>query len=263
MIDVDRVPISWREAGPPTGDVVLFLHGLGGSRVAWDPQLRALSALGLRCAAWDMPGYGVSPAPTGRLTFEVLVEAVVGWMNALGAASAHLVGLSLGGMVAQHVALRQPRLVRSLTLVDTSPAFGLDGSTTAEAWIEQRLQPLGAGVTPAAMAADVLRSMMAPRASDTVVGQGVAAMARVPASGLAAAVRCLVTHDVRSELHRVRVPTLVMVGELDAETPPAYSEFIAAAISGARLEVIAGAGHISNLEAPEAVNRLLGEFIRP
>ena len=86
-------------------------------------------------------------------------------------------------------------------------------------------------------------------------------MARIPSSGLAAAARCLVTHDLCGRLHEIVAPTLVIVGERDRETPPSYSAYLAAQIAGARLEVVGGAGHISNLEQPEAVNRLLLEFV--
>lgn len=261
LIDIDRTPIAWREAGPADGDVVLLLHGMGGSRIAWDPQLVALSAAGLRCAAWDMPGYGASAAPDAPLTFSLLADAVVAWMDAMAVPVAHVVGLSLGGMIAQHVALRAPQRVRSLALLDTSPAFGLDGETTAESWIEQRLAPMRDGATPASMADRVLRSIMSADASDSAVAAAVAAMSRITNDALAAAVRCLVTHDVRAELPSVQVPTLVLVGEHDRETPLPYSTFIAEAIPGARLDVVPGAGHISNLEAPEIVNRHLLGFV--
>lgn len=269
--DVDSTPVAWRECVPAHGDdetaqgttaeVALFLHGLGGSRTAWDPQLVDLAGAGYRCAAWDMPGYGCSAPPPVPLTFEVLADACVTWMDAINAESAHVVGLSLGGMVAQHVALRHPRRVRSLVLMDTSPAFGLDGTTTAESWLAQRLQPLREGGTPATMAARVLRSIMAGDVSDDVIADAVAAMSRIPPAGLAAAVRCLVTHDTRARLHEISAPTLVIVGEHDEETPPAYAAHLAANIAGARLEHVAGAGHISNLEAPAAVNRLLRQFL--
>jgi pimeloyl-ACP methyl ester carboxylesterase len=257
FIDVEQRPIAWREAGPSTAEPVLFLHGLGGSRIAWDPQLAALSARGLRCAAWDMPSYGASPPLTAPLTFDGLVDAVAAWMDALAVSSAHLVGLSMGGMVAQHVALRDPDRVRSLALLDTSPAFGLDGRTTAHDWMERRLRPLREGETPATIADATVRRIMAPGAGADAVEQAVAAMARIPSEALAAAVRCLVTHDVRADLSRLHLRTLVMVGELDAETPPSYAEALASSIDRARLEVIPGAGHISNLEAPDTVNQLL------
>jgi 3-oxoadipate enol-lactonase len=258
-IDVDQ-PIAWRQAGPADGQHVALLHGLGGSRSAWQPQLGALGDAGYFVTAWDMPGYGASE-PIEPLTFDVLADAVGRWLDALGSRSAHLVGLSLGGMVAQHVALRIPGRVRSLSLLDTSPAFGFGGTTSPAQWLEQRLQPLAAGETPATIAPSVLRSIMADGVAGSALDEAVAAMARIPSNGLAAAARCLVTHDLRARLHEVAVPTLVIVGEHDHETPLSYSAFLAETIPRAQLAVVPGAGHISNLEQPDEVNRLLIDFL--
>jgi 3-oxoadipate enol-lactonase len=259
-VDVDGA-IAWRQAGPPDGEPVALLHGLGGSRTAWEPQLTALADARYRAAAWDMPGYGVS-APIEPLTFQALAQAVGRWLDALGVASAHVVGLSLGGMIAQHVALHIGERVRSLALLDTSPAFGLDGTTTANEWLEQRLRPLAAGETPATLAPGVLRSIMADTVSESALNEAIVAMERIPSNGLAAAARCLVTHDVRERLHEIAPPTLVIVGEHDQETPPPYATYLAEHIDKATLAVVPGAGHISNLEQPERVNRLLLEFLR-
>ena len=258
-VDVDG-PIAWRQAGLPDGEHVALLHGLGGSRTAWEPQLAAFAEAGYCVAAWDMPGYGAS-APIEPLSFELLADAVGRWLDAFGAESAHIVGLSLGGMIAQHAALRLQGRVRSLALLDTSPAFGLDGTTTANAWLDQRLRPLAAGETPATIAPAVLKAIMADTVSRSVLEEAIAAMERIPSSGLAAAARCLVTHDVRLRLHEVAVPTLVIVGEHDRETPLTYASYLADHIARARLAIVPGAGHISNLEQPARVNELLLEFL--
>jgi pimeloyl-ACP methyl ester carboxylesterase len=251
--DVDAAPVAWREAGE--GPTVLFLHGLGMTRTGFDPQLEGL-ADAYRAVAWDQPGYGASPAASDPLTFAGLADAVAALLDTLGTPRAHLVGLSLGGMVALHTAVRHPGRVRSLALLDTSAAFGLDG-TDADIWRRARLTPLDGGATPASMAVPVLRSIMAPGATDEAVELAAASMARISADGLRAAVQCLPTQDVRADLHAIDVPTLVVVGELDEETPPAYARALAAAIPRARLAMVAGAGHIVNLEAPAVVTRLL------
>src|SRR5690606_34666834 len=154
--DVDGGRIAWREAG--RGPAVVLLHGLGGSRTAWEPQLAGLSDR-WRVIAWDMPGYGASPALDGPLDFGRLADAVVVLMEEAGVPAAHVVGLSMGGMVAQHLALRHPGRVRSLALLDTSPRFGLDGTTTAEGWIAARLEPIEAGGTPSSIAASVVAAI--------------------------------------------------------------------------------------------------------
>ena len=257
MRDVDEDPVAWREAGE--GPAVLFLHGLGMSRTGFDPQLTELSHR-RRCIAWDMPGYGASPLPAGGLTFPLLADAVAALLDRLGLSSAHLVGLSMGGQIALHAALAHPARVRSLALLDTSPAFGLDG-TDPEEWKRLRLEPLEQGAEPAAFAEQVLRGVMGPRVTDAQVAEAVATMSRITAPALAAAVRNLVTHDVRARLGEIEAPTLVLCGELDEETPLAYSEALRDGIAGAELAIVPGVGHVSNLEAPETVNALLSSFL--
>ncbi|MDP9255123.1 MAG: alpha/beta hydrolase [Actinomycetota bacterium] len=255
--DVDAAPVAWREAG--SGPLVLFLGGLGMTRTGFDPQLTALGSHN-RSVAWDMPGYGASPLAADGLSFPLLAEAAVLLIETLGEAAAHVAGLSMGGQVALHMALRHPGRVRSLALLDSSPAFGLDG-TDPEAWKRLRLDRLDAGETPASMAEPVLRSIMAPHAENGAVAAAVASMSRISAAGLRAAIECVPTHDVRARLSEISMPALVLVGEHDEETPLAYAEALAAGIAGARLQIIPAAGHISNLEAPEAVNIAMREHL--
>jgi 3-oxoadipate enol-lactonase len=253
--DVDHAPVAWREAG--SGPVALFLHGLGGSRTAWEPQLRDLSDV-RRCLAWDMPGYGLSSGVPD--SFGSIAGAAAALVAKVSGDAVDVVGLSFGGMVAQHLALDHPDVVRSLVLLDTSPAFGLDGTTTAQSWLDARLGPLAAGVTPAQMAPAVIGGIVGPQATPGQRAEAVAAMARIPAAGLRAACSTLVTHDTRARLGSLARPTLVVVGEYDTETPAPYAKVLAEGIPGARLATVPGAGHLSNLERPEAVNDLVRGF---
>ena len=102
---------------------------------------------------------------------------------------------------------------------------------------------------------------MAPAADPAAVAAAVASMLRVPEAGLMQAIAALPAHDVRERLGAIAAPTLVVVGELDGETPPAYAEALADGIPGARLAVIPGAGHYTPLEAPDALNALLRDHI--
>ena len=261
MIDRDEHPIAWREAGPADGELVLFLHGLGMTRTGWDLQLADLSDR-WRCVAWDMPGYGASPLPSEPLTFDSLADAVAGLLDTLGAASAHLVGLSFGGMHALHTARRHPDRVRSLTLVDTSPAFGLDGETTREGWIAARLSAIDAGATVADISPAVLSAISGPGFGGAHLADAIDSMNRISEAGLRAAVHLLPDHDVRADLGTITAPTLVVVGELDEETPPSYSEALATALPEVRHhEVIAGVGHLTPLEAPATFNQILRSFL--
>ncbi len=254
MHDEDAFELGWREEG--SGAAVVFLHGLGGSRTAWDAQLSALSDA-YRCVAWDAPGYGVSRALPGPLGFEALADAVARLLDLAGIERAHLVGLSFGGMVAQHTALRHPGRLLSLALLSTSPAFGLDGTTSAAAWRAARLAPLDAGLTPEDIAPAVLHAVAGPGIEPSTLAGQCAAMARISSEALRAAVDCLVTHDVREMLSGVTLPTIVLTGALDEETPPAYARAIAELVPRARLEIVPGAGHLLPAEAPAVVNEAL------
>lgn len=248
--------IAYRIAG--TGRPILFLHGLGGSRIAWEPQLEELSDT-CRCIAWDMPGYGDSE-PLERLTFPAIADAAVALLDELDIERADVVGLSFGGQQALHLALRHPERVDRLVLADTSARFGADG-TDVDEWKHLRLDPLDAGVTPADMAATVIDAITAPGFSGRERERTIDAFARIPSAGLRAAVECLPTHDVVDRLHEIEAMTLVVVGELDEETPLSYAEVLATGIPHAELHVIHGVGHLTPAEAPADFNRLVRAFL--
>ena len=259
MLDVDAVPTAWRESGGTNGadGVALFLHGLGGSRIAWEPQLRALAEL-RRVVAWDCPGYGASQ-PVESPSFGAYANAVVSLIDRLSPdAPVDLVGMSFGGMIAQVAAAQLGDRVRTLTLLCTSPKFGLDG-TDPDEWRQARLSALESGGSPAEAAPAIIGSLIAP-GHEFVIGEAVAAMQRVPTAGLMDAMRTIVHHDTRAILPTLTVPVLVLVGSLDEETPPAYGQAIVDLATNsprAHLVVIEGAGHVLNLEAPTAVNEAI------
>ncbi len=260
MIDHDRHPIAWREAGE--GPSVVFLHGLGGTRTAWDPQLRGLADR-FRCIAWDMPGYGAS-APLGKLTFAAIADSLAGLLDTLELDVADFVGLSFGGMHALHMAIRHPARVRRLVLADTSPAFGLDGTTAVE-WRAARLEPIERGLSPADMADSAIGAAIdaicAGALDPAIRRELVASFGRISAGGFRAAVERLPDHDVRDDLGNIGCPALVIVGESDRETPVAYAEALAAGLPNGTLEVLGGVGHLSPSEAPERFNELVSEFL--
>jgi 3-oxoadipate enol-lactonase len=242
-------PLAWRSSGSPGAPPAVFIHGLGGNRFSWEPQLSALADL-RQCLACDLPGYGKSAGLPG--TLPELASLVADWIAGLGRGPADVVGLSFGGMVAQHLALNYPGTIRTLALLDTSPAFGFDGVATPEEWLATRVSP-----APDAAAPDtdrVIAGIVGPDCPGEVRDAAAAIMREVPAATLAASCRALVGHDTRDRLHQVTAPALVMVGAEDTETPESYARAIADRIPGARLVVVPGAGHLLNVEAPGPVN---------
>ncbi|MEP7201957.1 MAG: alpha/beta hydrolase [Ilumatobacteraceae bacterium] len=256
--DVDGDRFAWRESGD--GHVLVLLHGLSGSRLSWEPQLHGLANVA-HVVAWDQPGYGNSAPLDGAVTFAALADSVIDFVDTIGAGQVHLAGISFGGIVAQYVAVRHPQRLLTLTLLSSSPAFGLDG-TKPDDWRAARLAPLDDGREPADFADEVLSAIAGPRVSPEAMAGQRDAMARVPGDALRCAIDCLVTHDSRALLPGITTPTLCVVGELDTETPVAYAFALADLIPHARLIVIPDAGHLLNVEAPDEVNRLLGEQLQ-
>ena len=254
MIDIDAAPTAWREVG--AGPTAVFFHGLGGGRTAWRPQLDALSK-NRRCVAWDAPGYGAS-GPVASTSFDAYADAAIAFIDTVSPDEpVDLVGMSFGGMIAQYTAARIPHRIRTLTLLCTSPKFGLDG-TDPDEWRAHRLAGLEAMGSPAAAAPAILTSLAGPHGAH-VVPEAVEAMSRVPLAGLLDSLSTIASHDSRSILPTIDIPTMILVGELDEETPVAYSEAIDALMPNSRVVVVPGAGHLLNLEAPEAVNEALVE----
>lgn len=254
-----RSGIAWREVG--AGATAVFLHGLGGTSTAWVEQLDALAS-NRRCVAWDMPGYGDSAPPDHprAMTFEWIADRLVDLLDALDVERADLVGLSLGGMHALHTALRHPDRVDRLVLTNTSPRFGLNGTTAAE-WTASRLAVLDDGTTLRELAPVVLDGLVSSPLPPERRHGLIESFARIPEPGFRAAVACLPTHDVLGRLAEIGSPTLVIAGELDTETPPSYSRALADGIPGARLEVLAGVGHLAPSEDPDMFNRIVGDFL--
>ncbi|MEQ8346295.1 MAG: alpha/beta fold hydrolase [Sneathiellaceae bacterium] len=245
-----------------SGRVLLFLHGIGGNRGVFDPQLDHFAARGWHALAWDAPGYGDTPAPPAdRWDWAYLAAAVAALLDDLGAARAVLVGHSLGGMLAQEVAARHGERLDALVLSGTSAAFGPAGGAWQARFLSDRLAPLDAGRGMAELAPQLMRDMVAPGADPQAVAIASAAMAAVPPATYRRMLELLTLFDRRESLARIAVPALLLAGAEDRVAPPPVMKRMAAAIPGCRYQVLAGAGHIANLERPAAFNGALDAFL--
>ena len=174
---------------------------------------------------------------------------------------ANFVGLSVGGMILQHFASRYPELVQTATIIDSSPKFGLSGDIDPKEFINPILTQLQSGVDVRSFSTAMVDAVVGPKCLDSVKKEAIDSMSRATRSGLALTTRLIGTHNALECLPKITAPCLVLVGEDDSDTPPSYAQAIAEAIDGASLEIISGAGHISNLENPDQVNELLGAFL--
>ena len=248
-----------RGSGPET---VVFAHGLLFDRRIFDEQVAALSER-YRVIAFDFRGHGGSEVTKGGYDMDSLAADAAGLIEALGAAPCHFAGLSMGGFVGLRLAARRPELLRSLVVLDSSadpePRENLPKYRLLQAIarlfglgaVAGRVMPILLGKTTMEHPA---RREMRELWRARVVGQD-----RV---GVTRAVSGVLARDgVYDELPGIRVPVLVLVGEEDTATVPETSERIRDAIPGAELVTIPGAGHMSSIEAPEAVTRALEAFL--
>lgn len=249
-----RIPAYARRG---SGEVaVVMLHGVGGGKEAWTPQLDAFAAAGCLAVAWDAPGYGAS-ASIEPYDVAALARALELLLDALPARRRVLLGHSLGGMVAQEAVAAFPRKVDGLVLSATSPAFGKADGAWQQEFLAQRLGPLDAGRTMADLAPALVAGMVGPDADPTGVRLATEVMSRVPGDTYRKGLTAIVRFDRRAALASIRVPTLAIAGERDANAPPAVMERMAARIAGAEYHVLAGCGHLANLERPRAFNAVV------
>ena len=244
------------------GPTVLFSHGLLYSLRMWDAQISTLRHR-FRCVAYDHRGQGQSEMPLTGLDMDTLTEDVVALIQALGIGPVHFVGMSMGGFVGMRLAARRPELVRSLILIDTSagpePPENIPRYRRLE-WVARwfgtrpvlgRVQAIMHG---ASARRDPARAAELRRWSEHLL--------RADAVPMIRAVEGVLTRESAMPLlPRIQRPTLVLVGEEDTATVPARSEEIAAGIRGARLVRIPRAGHMSPIDAPEAVTAELRSFL--
>ena len=244
-------------SGPP----LVLLHGIGSAAASFRYQLEELSAR-FRVVAWDAPGYGAStPLAIERPTAGNYATALAGWLSALGIDRCHLLGHSLGALIAASFAAQQPDRVSRLTL--GSPARGHRRLSVSEQrrLLAQRLDDL-AELGPHGMAAKRGPRLLSPDATEAMLRIVVETMARVHPDGYAQAARMLSTGDIFADLARLPtgLPVQVIVGDADVITPPADCLETAAACRAASVHVIRGAGHVLYLEKPREFNRLLADF---
>jgi pimeloyl-ACP methyl ester carboxylesterase len=244
------------------GSTVLFSHGLLYSLRMWDAQIAALRSR-FRCVAYDHRGQGESEAATTGLDMDTLSEDAVALIESLRLGPVHFVGMSMGGFVAMRVAARRPELVRSLVLVDTSagpePAENIPRYRRLE-WVARWF-----GTWPVAGRVEAIMHGASAR-KDPARAADLRAwrerLIRADAVVMNRAVEGVLTRESALPLlPRIRCPTLVMVGEEDVATVPVRSEELAAGIAGAGLVRIPRAGHMSPIDAPEAVTAELRTFL--
>lgn len=241
------------------GPWLTFVHQLGGDLSVWD-QLAGHFRHQYTVMRYDVRGHGMSAISPGPFTLADLADDLNALLDALGASNTHLVGISMGGMVAQQFALAHPSRLSSLTLADTSSRTPPD----ARAMWDQRAARVRHDGTEALANATLDRWLTADfrRRHPEAVEQICEVLLRTSAQGYAMACEAIRDFDVHERLDNLRVRTLAVAGRHDTGTPPAATKAIADAIEGARFELL-DAAHLAPVEASQRFAALLETFLRP
>lgn len=242
-----------------TGLPIVFVHGFPHDRSLWAPQLGALVDRG-RCIALDLRGLGESEAGA-PYSMDEYADDVAGLLDVLNVDRAVITGLSMGGYVAFAFWRRHRDRVRALLLADTRAGADDEAGRAKRRAMIELARTRGSGAVADQMITGMVGRTTRDR-SPEVVDAVHAMLEAAPVAGVVGALEALIARpDSTPTLATIDVPTLIVVGEEDALTPPAEARALHAAIGGSRLEVIGGAGHVSNVERPAAFNHVTSEFL--
>lgn len=259
QIEINGRRINASIEGAEGAPVVTLSHSLAAHLDMWRPQMPALTER-FRVLRYDVRGHGSSSLPDGNETLKDLADDVVALLITLGISRTHFVGLSMGGMIGQQLAVDHPEFLESLVLADTLSAYGADAQPMWQGRIDAASTPLG--LEPLVEPTVTRWFTEAFRVGQPETIEWVRGMIRATSpAGFIACSRALMALNLTAKLPQVRIPTLVLVGRQDPTTPVAGAEVIAAALSDARLAVIEDAAHLSNIEQPDVFTRLLMDFL--
>jgi len=254
---LDHIEIGYDEGG--TGVPVVFVHGFPHDRTLWTPQLQGLTVQA-RCLAVDLRGFGETTAAP-PYSVDQYADDLAGFMDVLHIERAVIAGLSMGGYVAFAMWRRHPQRVRGLVLANTKA--GADSSEAREKRKANMTvaREQGSGAIADAMITGMLGKTTRAKRPD-IVNTVHRMMSSASADGIVGALQAMMDRpDSTGTLATIDVPTVVVTGDEDAIIPIEEARVLHAGIRGSSLEVIAGAGHLSNLERPAAFNHILSEFL--
>lgn len=255
QIETNGTALHVADTGPEGAPAVLFLHALGTDLRIWDAVVARLPG-GLRCVRLDMRGHGLSACPPAPYAMGALVSDAEGAMEVLGLSEAVVVGLSIGGMIAQGLAVKRLDLVRGLVLSNTAAKIG-----TPETWA-QRTQAARAGGLAALADATLERWFPEPFRSGPEAALVRRLFERQPLEGWIGCAAAISNTDFYTPTSGLRLPTLAIAGDRDGSTPPDLVRETAGLIPGARLHLIRGAGHLPCIDAAGEYATVLAEFLR-
>ena len=249
--------IDVRYAVTGSGPWVTLSHSLACRLEMWDEEVKRLSKR-FTVLAYDSRGHGETSAPAMPYTLDMIADDVKGLLDHLGIGTSHWIGLSMGGVFGLATALKYPGLFSSMVLADTSSRLSDEGVAA----FKQRVATVRAGTMEAMVQPTLERWFKKPfREKRPELMARVADWIRTtPLEGYVGTSAAIPTIDVTHRLGEIRVPCLVLVGADDIAMPPSMAQTLARYLPQSELALIPDAGHLSNLEQPEAFNAALDRF---
>lgn len=249
---------NFEVTGPENGPAIVLHHALAGNLSTFHDLARRLSDR-FRVVRPDARGHGASDATAAPYSFATLAADMVALLDHLGIPRAHFLGLSMGGMVGQHLGLLHPDRIASLMLVSTTSRIPPDARPM---WDERIAAARSSGMTSQVNAA--LGRWLSPASQETrpeLASRLALMIETTPVEGYVGWGHAIRELDITARLSAIRVPTLVVVGALDPGTPVAAAEAIHTQIKGSRFVVMNGVSHMLPLEDPDAFAAIVEDFL--
>jgi len=257
-ISANGISTNYSLDGPANAPVVTLSHSLAADSSMWDPQMSALASR-YRVLRYDTRGHGGTDAPATAYTLDLLAQDARALLAALGIARTHWVGLSMGGMIGQTLALSSPGLFASLSLCDTSSRVPAEARPL---WADRIKTAETKGMEPI-VEPTIGRWFTAPfvSARKDVVDRVRTMIRATRPAGYAGCCHAISALDLTDRISAIKLPTLIIVGEEDQGTPVAASRAMNEKIADSELVILKSASHLSNLEQPEEFTRALTGFL--
>ncbi len=255
---INGIRLSYEAEGPSAAPAVVLHHPLATNLSTWD-ELTAALAPRYRVVRFDARGHGRSEASKAPYSFATLSADVVGLMDHLEIERAHFLGLSMGGMVGQHLGLDHPQRFSSLILCSTSSRVPAEAQALWDERVKDAREKGMASQVPLAMQRWLAAATR--ESKPALVARMSGYLETTPVEGYVGWCQAISTLNVTDRLGGIRLPTRVIVGAEDPSTPPAAAEVIHRGIAGSDLVVVPGVSHMLHVEEPETFNRHVLEFL--
>ena len=255
-IKANGINIHYELAGPASAPVVTLSHSLAEDLSMWDPQMKALTEK-YRVLRYDMRGHGGTDVSEGPYSLDGLTADVHELLVALGIKQTHLIGLSIGGMIAQLFAVQHPGMIRSLILCDTSSELPRE----AKVLFEERIRTAKTRGMEAHVEPTLERWFTKAFRSSPEADRVRTLIRKTDPRGYAGCSYAILGLNLTGRLSSIRLPTLIIVGEDDPGTPVAAARTIHERIKGSELVILKSASHLSNIEQAEAFNKAVTSFL--